>query len=87
MNSLISVDDVRVSMPSNLANILDKNNADLSTWELAQFIYENKRWGEFAVLNTDSEGSTRQGKYIVILGENLFKVESFSREEYAREKK
>jgi hypothetical protein len=83
-SSVMTIDDVKASLPANLANILDVNGADLPTWEAAQFIYENKRWGEFVVLATDVEEGTRQGKYVQILGENLFKVNAFSREEYAR---
>lgn len=81
MQSLISVDDVRRSLPSNLAELLDASSADLATWEMAQFIVENKRWGDFVVLSTDEEGGVRQGKYVRILGDNLLKVETFTREE------
>jgi hypothetical protein len=61
--------------------ILRNNNADLPTWQATQYIYENKRWGEFAVLSTDSEGDSRQGKYVRVLGEQLFKVEAYVRDE------
>jgi hypothetical protein len=84
MGSLLTIDEVKAGLPKNLVAILEANNVDLPTWEFASFIYENKRWGEFVVLTTDSEHGTRQGKYVQILGESLFKVNSFSREEYAR---
>jgi hypothetical protein len=84
MGALVTIDNIKVSMPANLVGILETNYADLPTWEAAQFIYDNKRWGEFVVLAADTESGTRQGKYLQILGENLFKVNAFSREEYAR---
>lgn len=84
MGTLMTIDEIKLGLPKNLASILEMNNADLPTWELASFIYENKRWGEVAVLTTDSESGVRSGKYIQILGESLFKVNSFSREEYAK---
>lgn len=81
MNSIINIDDVRVSMHPNLATILDSNHADLSTWEATQFLYENKQWGLFVVLSSDTEADVKQGKYLRLLGENLFKVDSFVRED------
>ena len=84
MGSVLTIDDIKPSLAPNLIGILENNVADLTTWEHAQFIFENKRWGEFVVLSTDVESGTRQGKYLQVLGENLFKVNTFSREEYAR---
>lgn len=81
MGSLPTVDDIKAGMPPNLANLLEANGAELATWELAQFILENKQWGNFVVLTTDEEDGLRQGKYVRILGENMFKVETFVREE------
>lgn len=81
MSSLVSVDDLKNSLPVNLVKILESNQADLPTWELAAFVYENKQWGEFVVLSSDVESGLRQGKYVRILGENLFKVDSYAREE------
>ena len=84
MSSLLTVNDIRTGLPANLVMILDTNVADLPTWEAAQFIYENKQWGSFTVLTVDTDSDTRQGKYLQILGENMFKVSTFSREEATR---
>jgi hypothetical protein len=84
LGSIIKIDDIRVSLPPNLVGILDNNAADLATWEAASFIYENKRWGEMVVLTADSDSGMRHGKYVQIIGENLFKVNVFSREEYVK---
>lgn len=81
MSSLPTVDDIKSGLPPTLANLLESNHVDLATWEMAQFILENKQWGNFVVLTTDEEDGLRQGKYVRILGDNLFKVETFAREE------
>ena len=81
MASIATIDDVKLSIPPQLALVLEANDVDLSTWELAQFIIENKRWGDFVVLSTDEDAGLRQGKYVRIIGENLFKVETFTRDE------
>jgi len=79
IKSLLTVEDIKLSLNSNVVSILENNNADISTWEAVQFAIENKRWGEVVVLSTDTEGHEIHGKYIRILGETLFKVESFKR--------
>jgi hypothetical protein len=79
MNSLITVEDIKPTLHSNIANILEANSVDLPTWEAVQFIIENKRWGDMVVLNEEIEGNEACGKYIRILGEALCKVEAFTR--------
>jgi len=81
MGSIITIDDVKLSMPPKLAAVLETNGADVATWEMARFIVENRQWGGFVVLQTDEEDGMRQGKYVRIIGDDLFKVESFTREE------
>lgn len=81
LSSLLTIDDVRGSIHPNLATILDKNNADLATWEACQYIVENKQWGLPVMLASDTEEGLKVGKYVRILGESLFKVESYTRAE------
>jgi len=83
MSSIVTIGDIKPSLHKSLVEILDLNQADLPTWQAAQFIYENKRWGEFVVLNTDVADGVKQGKYLTIIGESLFKVDSFTRDEFA----
>lgn len=81
MPSLRGVDDIKPTLPARLAELLEGSHADLASWEMAQFIIDNKQWGSFVVLNTDEESGMRQGKYVKILGENLIRVETFTRDE------
>jgi len=81
MSSIITNNDIKSSLNESLASILEANQSDLASWEMVQFICENKKWGEFVVMTTETEAGTKQGKYIRILGEKLFKVENFLREE------
>lgn len=82
--ALITIDDVKGSLPKTLCDILESSSTDLPTWEHAQFIHENKKWGEFVVLNSEESDGSRSGKYVRILGESLFKVESYDREEIVK---
>lgn len=79
MNSLIHINDIKVSIPKMFSDILESNSADLATWESVQFIIENKQWGHIAILSSEIEGSDVNGKYIKVLSESLCKIESFTR--------
>jgi hypothetical protein len=84
LSSLLTIDDIRVGLPENLVKILDINMCDFPTSEMVNFYYENKLWGNFVVLNSEYEDGTKSGKYLQILGENLFKVNPFSRNDIVR---
>ena len=84
MSSILTVDDIKMSLPPNLSNILERNKADLSTWEQAQFILENKEWGNFILLAAEEDSGVKQIKYVRVMSETFFKIESFSREEVAK---
>jgi hypothetical protein len=81
MSSIVSVEDIKTSLPKSLVDILERNSADLNTWEHAQFIIANKLWGEFVVIAHEEDSGTQHGKYVVIMSETFFKIETFSRED------
>ena len=79
--SVMTIDEIKVSLPKNLIDILERSNVDISIYEQAQFILENKRWGDVILLTAEEDGGIRHGKYVRILGETFFKVDNFSRQE------
>lgn len=81
MKSMLSISDIKASLPEQLTAVLENSQADLPTWEAVQFIIETQQWGNFVVLTSDTEGDVKQGKYIRILGERLFKIETYTRSE------
>jgi hypothetical protein len=81
MNSILSIDDIKAGMNQNLIGILDRHQCDLPTWEHAQYIMENKRWGDVVVLTSDNEDDGKVIKYVRILGEGIFKIDSHTRKE------
>ena len=76
LSSVTTIDDLKASLNQQLVKLLENNNADVASYEAAQFAIENKQWGEFVVLSTDNIDGMRQVKYVRILGETLFKVDS-----------
>jgi len=81
MNALLTIDDIKSSLPPRLANILEQNDCSLPYWQEAQFIIQYGLWGRGFTLSQEREGSTIIGKYIVILGETIYDVKPFEREE------
>lgn len=80
-SSLISIDDVKACLGESIVNVLESNRVDLPTWEHAQFIVENERWGEHVVLSSEEIEGIVQGKLMRIIGCNIVKVEQFTRNE------
>jgi hypothetical protein len=81
MSSIITIEDIKPSMNPGLISILERHLCDLPTWEQAQYIVENKRWGDHIILTNDLEDDQRTIKYVRIVGETLFKVDSHVRKE------
>jgi len=81
MSSILTIDDIKSGINQSLVSILERHNCDLPTWEHTQFVIENKRWGDFIILTSDLEDDNRIIKYVRILGESLFKVDTHIRKE------
>lgn len=74
---LLSMEDIKASLPAGLVKILEQYDIESSQWEQAQFIVDNERWGDYIMLISETVGSTRQGKYVRVLGKELFRVETY----------
>jgi hypothetical protein len=83
MSSLMTVDEIKSSLPENLLKILSTYELPLPTWQEISFIFDNELWGKSPVIlsKEEVEGITT-GKYLAILGKELFQIKSFTREEY-----
>lgn len=79
--SLVSIEDFKATLPPKLIGILEIHDCPLALWQEADFILKNKLWGRGFILAKESDGSTLIGKYVVILGEALFDIKAFEREE------
>lgn len=79
--TLITVEDLKSSLPPKLVGILELHDCPLPVWQEADFIIKNKLWGKGFVLAKELDGSTLIGKYLTILGEQLYDLKSFEREE------
>jgi hypothetical protein len=81
LRTVITIDEVRLGMPGDVQHILDSYSCDLPTWEMTKYIIDNERWNESVVLDQEQIGESTQGKSLVVLSKNTFKIESFIRKD------
>lgn len=79
MLALPTIEDLRISLPEWLTILLERHECDIATWQEAKFIYENEKWGYPVILAKERDGDNIIGKYVVILGKQLHKIETFER--------
>lgn len=73
---LPKVSEIKHGMPKEIIDIIEAYNPDINTWQEARFIWENELWGRNVILTKEEEENTFMIKYLRILGQNLFKVET-----------
>ena len=59
---------------------MEKYELDISKWEYVNFILENEKWGDYIVLTSEIINDVKYGKYIRILGKDIYKIENFEME-------
>tara|TARA_Y100000310_G_C20574012_1_gene759545 strand:- start:220 stop:501 length:282 start_codon:yes stop_codon:yes gene_type:complete len=81
LNSVVRINDIMYSLPSDLKDVLTSYSCDLATWEQVLFTVENEKWGTTITLTQDTVESETQGKIMCINGLDKIKIESFVRSE------
>jgi len=83
LKTIVTLDDVKPSVPSKLADVLEQHKVDLPTWQQVAWIIEENRWGTPVILTSEYVDGARQGKTMIILGETLYKISNFMNETVA----
>lgn len=74
--------DIKMSLPTRLGEILEQYDPDISVWENVEFIVENERWGSIVPLFEEELDESKIGKCIKIINSLHYKIEDFKRQEY-----
>lgn len=74
----VTKEDLKFSIPSDLYHLLETYERPDVDFEHADFIIENKKWGDFIVLKKEEFEDHAQGKLVRFVNKSRFKVESFS---------
>lgn len=77
--SVMSIDDIKLSLPENVSHILSNYNVDLPTWEQVSFLLENEKWNSKVILSSDAEGNPdgAAGKLLRIVSPISIKIEPY----------
>lgn len=76
--SIVSINDIKLSIPQNIVSVLESYAVDLTTWEHVLFIFENKQWGSHVILTAESKNERTEGKLLRFSGPGLIKIEPYS---------
>lgn len=82
MSSIMSLEDIKSGISEQLVALLETNDVDRATWEQVRWIVDNQRWGDTVIIASEFADGLRQGKFVRIIGEKLFKIDTFVREEF-----
>jgi len=80
-SSIITAEDIKLMIPSDLSNLLNTYSCDIATWEYAHFLHSNEKWGEKLILTRETSEGMIKGKMLTMAGLNKFKIESFEMSE------
>ena len=78
LSSIISIEDIKMMIPSDLSMVLENYSCDLPNWQHAYFIYSNQKWGEKIILVRENFDDEIRGKILSIDGSNKFRIEPFA---------
>lgn len=77
LSSVATIDDIKLSLPERLSDILESYDVLLATWEECQFVLDERKWGSQIMLNREAIEGETHGKMLVIKGKNQFRIEGF----------
>ena len=76
--ALVSISDVKLSLPANISSLLESYNADIARWEEAAWIIDNHMWGSHITLTAEEKGQSIEGKCLKFVGPDSVKIEPYS---------
>lgn len=76
-HALLTIEDIKTSLPENINSILESYDLELYKWEEAKFVLDNKLWGKPITLIAEEHDGMKQGKVLKILDQNNVKIEPF----------
>lgn len=80
LTSLPNLDEIKSGLPEKLISVLEKYDVELPTYQEVAFIFEHKMWGRMVILTKENLEGLMVGKYLMIIGETLWKVSGFEEE-------
>tara|TARA_Y100000592_G_scaffold58419_1_gene91487 strand:- start:265 stop:741 length:477 start_codon:yes stop_codon:yes gene_type:complete len=80
--TIIQIEDIKISLPDRLAEILEAYNSELPTWEHAQFVIDEKRWGDKVRLSFEENEEDSSAKFLLFNGRDQYRIVSDSSQSF-----
>ena len=77
LSSLPSVDEIKKTLPKRYTETLETYHCDVSTWQEVKFIIDHELWGKAVVHSREVVDGEVTGKYMIVLGQDLLKIDSY----------
>ena len=72
--TLIEKNDVALSLPEKVTDLLETYSCDLPTWEHCAFILQERKWGEKVKIVSDDADDKISSKFLFFNGYDSYKV-------------
>ena len=83
LSTLIGIEDISLSLPDKVCEILHRHECDLPTWEHAQFIFEEEVWNEKIKLTSDTTPDDNViAKFLLIKSSEKFTITTESSQNF-----
>lgn len=79
--STITIEDIKISLPENVSNIMEANNKELADYQHLKFLIDNNDVDGFILLSKELIDGKNQGKILKYKGAGRFAIEPFSTQE------
>lgn len=80
MNSIVSLDDIKLSLGPRITSVMEKHEIDdVSAWEEVKHIIDNQLWGSFIVLSKEHHNDEMNIKLLKIVNNDSFVVDTETR--------
>ena len=80
-SSIITIEDIKISLPENVGNIMEANNKELADYQHLKFLIDDNDVTGFILLSKESIDGKNQGKILKYKGSGKFAIEPFSTQE------
>lgn len=77
LKTMLTLNDIKSSLPEKLVSMLSLYELGQSTWEQAKFVLENEKWGTTILLSSDVVDGRRSSKFMRMLGRDMYAIDSF----------
>ena len=84
ISAVVNIQDFALSLPPQLYETLNQYSCELADYQHAQHIIDNKQWGSHIVLKREDVSDTTQGKMLVFVEENKYRIDSYIHNEYVQ---